>query len=391
MELRSAETAAPFGRNPFRFFFAPGGRPSMVRLLILLAAFNLAAAAVTWFDGTFTNQGDMIGLTGDVFHFTLNGAILIIFWLVRRVVSHTLEFLQFVPNMVITDAHQGRIERLARQGIDAITLAPARWGARTFYWAVVLFFLGLAVVFSVYLPMTGNAVKSWALMPYEEPTGFIFALFWATFVWPIVLAAFAYYLLVSGFYVLRIVRLLDDEGEIALSPVSPDGMGGLSVVGDIVLVAGVISAAIGFASLAWVQQFGSVETVAVAALIYLPAVIVIFGVPIFNLSTVIRRSRRKQLDHLTRLIQANFPTQRDQTLALVPAEQITDPQEIARLEFYGNLVNLYRRFEDLSVWPIGPVRGVLTVVAYVSPVAQILLDFSGTDSSIFQFIESFWN
>ncbi len=382
MELRSAETAAPFGRNPFRFFFAPNGRPSTVRLLVMLALINVAAAAVTWFDGTFTTQGDVIGLTGDVFHFTLIVAILIIFWLVRRVVSHTLEFLQFVPNMVIGDGHRDRVERLAAQGIGAITLSPGARGARVFYWGVVLFFLGLAAYFSVYLPMTGNAVKSWSLMPYQEPAGFVLAILWATFVWPIILAAFAYYLLVSGFFVMRLVLLLDDEGEIALSPVSPDGMGGLSVVGDVLLIAGIVGFAIAFGSIVWIQQFGSADTVIIAASIYLPAVAIIFGIPIFNLTRVISRSKRRQLEHLTKIIQANFPSQSQQTLALVPEKAITDPEEVARLEFYSNLVNLYRRFEDLSVLPVGFAKGTITLAGYISPAIQLLVGFSEIESYV---------
>ena len=391
MQLHENGAMGPFVRNPVGFFFASQGWPSARRLLIMLVLLNTIAIIVTSYDGTLHSQGDFIGLAGDVFHFILITVIIVVFWLVVRVVNRSIDFFEFVPQLVTGESSRRALHDLANRAIASIRLETEARGARVFFWGVIGSFLGLAVYFSLYLPLSGDAVaKSWALTPYEHPLSFSYSLIWATFVWPIVLGSFAWYLFASGYFVYRTITLLDDEGEIALSPVSPDGMGGLSVVGDIVLVAGIISAMIGFASFAWIQQFESTQAVSIAALIYLPAVLFIVGGPIWNLVRVIRRSKNKQLDHLTRVIQANFPTQQDQTLLLLEETEIRDQEEIDRLEFYSSLVNLYRRFEDLSVWPVGPGKAILTFVAYVSPVAQVLLQLSGAETAVLQYFSSIW-
>lgn len=380
-----------YGRNPFRAFFAPKGHISIVRFIAILLAVNTLAVIVTWFDGTLRSWDGNVGLLDDAFHLLLLAVLILIFWLVQRVVSHTIEFLEFVPNMLSAGVNRDALHAISTRGIASITLAADAKTARLFYWGIIGFFSVLATYFSALLPLTGDAVSAWALMPYEKPISFGFGLFWAIYVWPIVLGNFACYLLLCGFFVVRTIWRLDSEGEISLSPVSRDGMGGLSVVGDIMLVAVLICTALAIGTLAWIQQFGSDETIRLAVIIYLPVVALIFGGPLIYFMRAISRSKKRQLDHLTRIIQANFPTLRDQTLMQLSEREITDDSEVDKLKLYSSLVNLYRRFEDLSVWPVRPVTAVLTLIAYVTPVAQFLLSSTDFDSQILQFLTSIGN
>jgi hypothetical protein len=263
--------------------------------------------------------------------------------------------LQKIPDFFRYSTHSTQLNSLHNQ-VEAIknfvSLQDQR--SRKYYFCLLSIWAILVFIFQVYIPIfTNSATKAWTISPDLYPLGYIFGIFWAIFVYVIVVGNASWYALASAIKVFFLIKQYVKSHELVISPVAPDKKGGLSVLGNFSLGLTMMCSSFLLLVVAWLLLYGVDFALFLGLLLYLCFLCVIFLGPLLSVHWAMKKAKSLELIRLANIYQKLYTY-----CPSIDSNEFNDLQIKGHKDFIGNMEilcyidQLYSRVELMPVWPL---------------------------------------
>jgi hypothetical protein len=350
-----------YARNPtyLLLFGTRGPVHAAAKFGLFLTALIGLTVLICSIDGTLHIEGEDVGLTEDWFH----PAMLLMFvwihlacWRMFRDVEHLMREMDTV---IITDDEHRTVGisrtqlhaqvRHIRRTMSILTPSSKRW-----YAAALGFMVLLVLTFQISIPLFApQPAALWGLLPDDEPlTYIVVGIPWAVFMWVAMVGNFLWHTASMAVPLFSMIHRHTRAGRLRVVPLAPDGRAGLSSIG---LVAFDLSLAYGAGLLpvaGWILCFGVDLPLIAGFAVYLVFLTAAFFGPLLAIHTSMKNAKQRELQRISRMFRAEYRSLsdvREKVDAGAPVEVNSQLRE--SVASMGALEQLYRRAEQMPVWP----------------------------------------
>jgi hypothetical protein len=324
---------------------------SSLRFAAVLSLILVAIFAVCRASNALYLDGDPVGLFED---WVMLGVCLwqflgvpVLLWGIRKLDAILVE----LPHLVRAKDEAER-EELRRDAIwmrDAVANREPK--ARRWYLAAMATILVLIGIFQFAIPLDPSTeARSWAIWPQRYPLPWVAAVFWALFYYPFVLTHFVWFIFAVMIVVFPRIVGYARQQRLVVSPVAPDERGGMLQYGFLVFAVLLLASGGLLIALPWYLIFPADWRVLAIIGFYGLILSLIYFFPLWHVHQAMRRARDASLSSLGVLFIAGYPTL---MTALSKWENVGDAQQVIMetLVRLGSMEGVYRRIEEMPVWP----------------------------------------
>jgi len=259
-----------------------------------------------------------------------------------------MEFLQTrLPEIIRDD----KIHIEKQKVRDFISIRTSRSKICYKIWLGLMFLL--VCIFQFYIPLfSHNASRAWAIYPQKYPIVFIIGSLWSTFQWVVVVGNFTWYVLSASLAVFLMIHRYAKRKQLIVSPVAPDGKGGISSIGDVSSALTFIMSTGMLLVIVWTIQFGLDPTISLAFPIYALFLTGLFFLPLQSVHQAMKNAKNYELHRLALLFSNEY-------IKLPSIEQIKKQKSNSEAEnslkstidYLGHFLPLYLHVERMPIWP----------------------------------------
>lgn len=358
-----ADTSNP-GRRPLNFYYQRywllgwilGRRQdsiliSSLRFAAVLSLILVVIVAVCKAANALYLDGEPVGLFED---WVMLGVCLwqflgvpVLLWGIRKLDAILVDLPQ-----IVRAKDEAEREELRRDAIwmrNAVANRDPK--ARRWYLAGMATILVLIGIFQFVIPLDpSTAARSWAIWPQRYPSTYVAAAFWALFYYPFVLTHFVWFIFAVMIVVFPRIVGYARQRRLIVSPVAPDERGGMLQYGFLVFAVLLLASGGLLIALPWYLIFPADWRVLAIIGVYGAILSVIYFFPLWHVHLAMKNARDASLSSLGGLFVAAYPNLIN---ALPRWENLGDAQQVIMesLVRLGSMEGVYRRIEEMPVWP----------------------------------------
>ncbi len=337
-----------FGQRGFKL-----GRFTLILLLWYVAGYAICSQA-----GLLVLPGDDVGLIEDPVTWSSLAMDLLMVGSLFYSLGRLDALLRRLPGILTVSREAGQDEnlreRIARDVAWIRSFVSLRdKNSRRWYAGWMATMVVLVYVLQVHLPLFAPSTpKYWGTSPDFGMGTYLFATLWTTFHFVIVIGNVLWYVLSMGFTVFPVIHRYARKGALVVIPVTPDGKGGMAVVGDFSFSLTLVTSSGMIFCVAWILCMGFNLSMQIGFPLYLLLLAAIFFGPLLSVHGAMRDAKLRDLDWWsTRFREEYFALMADETASAEGSRPDNSTEFRDRMNRLADIDQLYRRVEAMPVWP----------------------------------------
>ena len=319
-----------------------GNRRFQAVLTAWVALFLLVGAV----EGTLRFEGPDVGILEDAILATLYVFLPLILFTAGRVEEAMERLLAAFPRLLDVDG------QTAAEEAEAVRAGLRPGGRRR---SVLIAVYGMAVllvlIFQVLLPIAfPSEVRPWTLMP-ERPLTFVVAVLWSSFLFCGLLAPICWFIVETALLVFPTLHRYGKARQLLVIPVAPDGQGGMAVVAEFALALTLVPGSAVVFGLLWGLLFGVDHVLFIGFSLYLAFLSATFFLPLLSVHRAMKEAKERELARLGELFRVEYSRLPTSEEIAARGDSVLDADLSKRVALMAQVEDLYRRAEEMPVWP----------------------------------------